>query len=46
MLDTWDGEKAYMKINDKIVWNRVGKHSKKTGLNICGGDFNDPAFAL
>jgi len=46
MLDAWDGEKAYMKINNKIVWNRVGKHSKKHGLNICGGHFNDPAFAL
>jgi hypothetical protein len=45
MLDNWNGEKAYMKINDKIVWSRSGKHSKK-GLNICGGDFNDPAFAL
>lgn len=46
MLDAWDGEKALMKINDKIVWNRTGKHSKKNGLNICGGDYNDPAFAL
>lgn len=46
MLDAWDGEKAYMKINDKVVWNRVGKHSQKSGLNICGGDFNDPAFNL
>ena len=46
MLDAWEGEKAYMMIDDKIVWSRDGKHSKKKGLNMCGGDYNDPAFAL
>ena len=46
MLDAWNGEKAFMKVNNEVVWSRTGKHSKTNGLNICGGDFNDPAFAL
>lgn len=43
MFDSWDGETAYMKIDDEIVWTKQGQHSEK-GINICGGDHNDPAF--
>lgn len=45
MLDSWDGETAYMKVNDEIVWSRKGQHSEK-GINLCGGDYNDPAFNM
>jgi cytoskeletal protein CcmA (bactofilin family) len=45
MLDSWDGETAYMKVNDEIVWSRQGQHNEK-GINICGGDHNDPAFNM
>lgn len=45
MFDSWDGETAYMKVNDEIVWSKQGQHSDK-GINICGGDYNDPAFAM
>jgi len=43
MFDSWDGETAYMKIDDEIVWTKQAQHSEK-GMNICGGDYNDPAF--
>ncbi len=46
MLDSWDGEFAYMKIDDEKVWTKSGQHSKDKGINICGGDFNDPAFNI
>lgn len=45
MFDSWDGETGYMKIDDEIVWTKQGQHSEK-GINICGGDHNDPAFNL
>ena len=45
MFDSWKGELAYMKIDDQIVWTKHGKTSDK-GINICGGDYNDPAYAL
>jgi hypothetical protein len=46
MLDSWDGEYAYMKIDDVKVWTKRGQHSPDKGINICGGDFNDPAFNI
>jgi hypothetical protein len=45
MFDFWDGETAFMKIDDEIVWTKQGKHSDK-GINICGGEHNDPAFNM
>jgi hypothetical protein len=45
MFDLWDGETGYMKIDDEIVWTKQGKHSDK-GINICGGEHNDPAFNM
>lgn len=45
MFDSWDGETGYMKVDDEIVWTKQGMHSPK-GLNICGGDFNDPAYNM
>ena len=46
MFDNWNGEMGYMKINDQIVWAKEGKSNEKNGINICGGDYNDPAFNL
>jgi hypothetical protein len=45
MFDSWDGESAYMKIDDEIVWTKQAQHSEK-GINICGGDHNDPGFNM
>jgi hypothetical protein len=45
MFDSWDGETGYMKIDDVIVWTKKGIHSEK-GVNICGGDYNDPNFNM
>jgi len=46
MLDSWDGEYAYMKIAGEKVWTKRGQHPADKGINICGGDFNDPAFNI
>ncbi len=46
MFDAWDGETVYVKIDGNTVWTKIGKSSSKTGINICGGNTNDPAFAL
>ena len=46
MFDNWNGEMGYMKINDQIVWAKEGKSNEKNGINICGGDYNDPYFNL
>ncbi len=45
MLDSWDGETGYMKVDDQIVWSRKGESSEK-GINLCGGDHNDAAFNM
>lgn len=46
MIDSWDGEMAYMKVNDEIVWTKKGQFSPDKGLDICGGEHNDPAFNI
>jgi hypothetical protein len=46
MLDSWDGEYAYMKIEDEKVWTKRGQYSPDKGIDICGGDHNDPAFNI
>ena len=46
MFDNWNGEMGYMKINDQIVWAKEGKSNEKNGINICGGDYNEPYFNL
>jgi hypothetical protein len=45
MLDSWEGETGYMKIDDEIVWSRKGESSAK-GINFCGGEHNDAAFNM
>ncbi len=45
MLDSWEGETGYMKVDDVIVWSKTGQHSEN-GLNFCGGGHNDPAFNM
>ncbi len=44
MLDNWEGEFGYMKINGKIAWIKEGRTDKENGMNICGGKENDAAF--
>jgi len=46
MFDDWKGEKAFMKVDDKVVWTKTGKNSALKGSNICGSNSNDPAFAV
>lgn len=46
MLDAWDGEYAYMKVDGVKVWTRKGQQSSKGGIDICGGDSSDPAFNI
>jgi hypothetical protein len=48
-FDKWEGESAYMKINDKVVW--VDKYNwcdklltyrcKEKGINVCGAEYPD-----
>eukprot|EP00742_Colponemidia_sp_Colp-10_P000217 GILJ01000245.1.p1 GENE.GILJ01000245.1~~GILJ01000245.1.p1 ORF type:complete len:317 (-),score=49.80 GILJ01000245.1:142-1092(-) len=48
MLDNWNGESAFMKINGQTVWlDSAHKPSHATGaLNMCGGDHADPKFSV
>jgi hypothetical protein len=48
MFDKWDGELAYAKINDQIVWTKNGESSNsiKRSINICGNNYPDPKFAM
>lgn len=46
MFDNWNGEYGYMKVNGDIMWMREGKVDNENGMNICGGNHNDPAFNL
>jgi hypothetical protein len=45
MLDAWEGETAYMKVDGDIVWSRKGE-SSVNGINLCGGEHNDAAFNM
>jgi hypothetical protein len=48
-FDKWEGEQAYLKINDKIAWadsytwcDKVMQwYCKKYGINACGNDYPD-----
>lgn len=46
MFDNWNGEMGYMKIKEQIIWAKKAKSNEKNGINICGGDYNDPYFNL
>merc|ERR1712048_476390 len=38
-IDSWDGESAYMKIDDRIAWADTYNHaSVKKGISICGNE--------
>ena len=47
--DNWEGEGAYMKFNDEIIWYETYnwcdkvliRNCKKYGINVCGGEFPD-----
>jgi len=39
-IDSWDGESAYMKLDDRVAWSDTYNHAAfaKNGVNICGND--------
>lgn len=45
MLDKWNGETGYMKVNDVIYWSQEG-HMKDKGIDLCGGNYNDPELNI
>ena len=48
MFDNWEGELAYAKINDVIVWTKNGEstNSSPKSIDICGNKYSDPKFAM
>ena len=41
MIDNWNGEMGYMKVDDIIAWAKIGKNNRN-GINFCGDDkFSD-----
>ena len=36
MIDNWNGEMGYMKIDNIISWAKIGKSNLKNGINFCG----------
>ena len=43
MIDDWQGETLYMKINDQIVW---AENAKSGQINLCGGSQNDAGYGI
>jgi len=39
-IDSWDGESAYMKINDHVQWAETYNHAQVEGkgINVCGNE--------
>jgi len=48
MFDNWEGELAYVKVNDNIVWTKNGESQKSSDKSIdhCGNRYSDPKFAM
>jgi hypothetical protein len=42
-IDDWQGETAYVKIDDKVAWMKSVR-SGPTSINICGGSYGEAAF--
>jgi len=46
-LDSWEGESAYLKIGDKVVWTDVhDTRSLLDGVDVCGGEHPDTKMAV
>lgn len=45
MLDSWNGEYGYMKVDGVEKWKKKGVNSNK-GIDVCGGDSKDTAFNI
>lgn len=46
-IDSWDGESAYMKVNDSPVWADTYNHAEveaKSGINVCGNGTPEGRF--
>lgn len=39
-IDSWDGESAYMKLDDRVAWSEAYDHAAfaNKGVNLCGND--------
>lgn len=46
MFDNWDGEIAYIKVDDDIIWSKESNKASKQGRDICGGKGIDQLFGL
>ena len=47
MIDSWDGELAWMKVDGNVVWTTMASSNSntKTGMSICGDDkMNDESM--
>jgi len=46
-LDSWEGESAYLKIGDKVVWTDMhDTRSLLDGVDVCGGEHPDTKMAV
>ena len=45
MLDSWNGEYGYMKVDGVEKWKKKGESTDK-GIDVCGGDSKDTAFNI
>ena len=45
MLDMWNGEQAYMKLDTKIVWMQTGQ-TRINNPDICGGSTPDARYSI
>jgi len=43
MIDNWEGESGYLKLNENPIWRKKGMSPKsKLATSLCGNnDFND-----
>ena len=48
MFDKWEGEMAFVKINNNVVWTKNGESndSSPKAMDICGNKYPDPKFAM
>ena len=49
MLDLWEGELAFAKIDGEVVWTKNGDGKMLKGqksINVCGNTYPDPKFGM
>merc|ERR1711871_1148583 len=45
MLDSWEGETAFLKMDNQYAWTDSNDASAKRGINICGGEHPEAKFS-